>query len=525
MFDNVDWAELEGVSDDELLALLDGIEDKQEFARVVLLPAVANEFSPRGYGAAFELFYGMRITEHGEKWVQDIFDDYEQGKGTVIQAFRGSSKTTTLTIGFAAFFIGHHPELSNLLIQVGDGIAQDNTEAIADLIANNDGYKAVFPSVEPDYDKGWGAAGYEVKRTDIPYERWRQQNAQRKDPSFVGLGYQSRSIIGKRPTGLLLVDDIHDENNTRSHRELTKVIKIVTGTIFPTMTPQTWRVFVGTPWVEKDTLGYVGATGEFNTHRTPVYTDGKPTWPERFSEEEIQKQKNLNGQLEFARMFLLDLEATKGINLKAEWLHEYPADQIGASWPVYMGIDYASTADKLKNKDRDYFAMAIGKAIPGGGLVIIDGYRGHVSKAEAMKTTASYAAMYPMLQLIGVENIGKGEEFYNDLLLTIDVAGKPLPLMAIAHGRKSKGERFEGWLAPRFQASRIWISDTPSPYLREFRNEWVSWQSGGEHDDCIDGVYMCAVAAEGVLPSFNERTYTAHRHTKSVNPYAVRKWA
>ena len=68
----------------------------------------------------------------------------------------------------------------------------------------------VFPHVVPDRDLGWGAGGYEVKRTDIEYEEWRAANAGRKDPTLIGVGYKSRAIIGKHPDGVLIVDDIHD---------------------------------------------------------------------------------------------------------------------------------------------------------------------------------------------------------------------------------------------------------------------------------------------------------------------------
>ena len=56
---------------------------------------------------------------------------------------------------------------------------------------------------------------------------------------MLGLGYKSRAIIGKHPTGVLLIDDIHDENNTRSGRELEMVRQVLAGTILPTVTAET----------------------------------------------------------------------------------------------------------------------------------------------------------------------------------------------------------------------------------------------------------------------------------------------
>jgi len=475
--------------------------------------------------AGFEFFYQAiqrrPLPPHAWQWVNAIYGARDNGKGIVIEAFRGSTKTTTVTITFTAYQIGLHPERANLLIQVGDDIATDNSAQIADIIANSPQWKGMFPHVEPDRERGWGAGGYEVKRTDMEYPAWRDMNSARKDPTLVGVGYKSREIIGKHPDGVLILDDIHDENNTSSDKELATVRKILTGTIFPTMTPDTLKVFIGTPWVENDCLHYAASTGEFEHIKTPVLAhtdvgDVVYAWPEKFDQADVAKQKALAGEIQFARMFLLDLEAAKGINLKAEWLHEYPSSEIGISWPVFFGIDYASTADKLKDRDRDYFVLAILRAIPGGGLVVVDGVRRHMSKGEALDTTLGYWAQYPTLRRIGVENIGKGEEFYNDLLLTKDLNGRVPPLMPVKHGRKSKGERFENWLAPRFQAARVWVADRDTEFLREFRNEWVTWPNA-PHDDCLDGVYMAAAAGEGFMPGKAERTFAGERE-KVENP-------
>ena len=66
-----------------------------------------------------------------------MYEAREEGKGVVIEAFRGSTKTTTLTIAFTAFRIGKEPQKANLLIQVGDDTASDTTQQIADIIENN----------------------------------------------------------------------------------------------------------------------------------------------------------------------------------------------------------------------------------------------------------------------------------------------------------------------------------------------------------------------------------------------------
>jgi hypothetical protein len=476
---------------------------------------IVKEDSPESFKYFYEFIYGRELPDHAYyEWVIPIFlirpgfaevDKYMalyleywekwdmepppiifDVLGTVTEAFRGSTKTTTLTRAFALYRIGKEPSKCNLLIQVGDQIAQDNAGEIATIIQTNPGWKDVFPHVKPDPDIGWGAAGYEVKNIDMPYDEWRKLCSSDKghDPTFVGLGYKSRAIIGKHPTGVLIIDDIHDENNTASDRELQKVKDIVRGTILPTATPNTWLSVIGTPWTSTDVLAYLKETGKFYSAVTPVQRDDVPTWNEMFHEKKIQEVLELSGDIEFARMYLCDVTAIEGVHLKREWLNIYPHEKIDAQWPVVMGVDYASTADKLLDGKRDFFTIAIGKAIPGGaGIILVDGYRGQVSQGEAEHKLKEFWGLYPRTQIIGIEAVGKGEEFYHLMLRS-----SRLPVKAESPGRKNKGQRFEKGMAPLFQFSRAWITDMPNKFVDNFVIEWVQWPFG-EHDDCLDAVY------------------------------------
>lgn len=501
----------------------------------------AQDDSPSGFSAFFELLHKIPLNSAGKRWIEKAYEAHENGRGFLNKAHRESAKTTVFAKFFLAFRIGHDPEKSNLVVRINDDKANETTQEVANIIEHNEKWEMVFPNVVPDKQKGWGANGYEVKRIDINYRQWTEiKTKMPPDPSFVGRGWKSGSIIGSRVNGILLIDDIHDEANTSSDRQLRAVKKFYTDTLNQVLMSEAWEVWNYTPWTTNDLYAYAENTGAYELCVTPLLervpeNDEKAEawpkdefvplsggtyhryWPEMWPWDRITKKYKVSGAIGFARMYLLDLEATKGVNLKKEWLHYYPADQIDRSWPVYMGVDYASTMDKIRDKERDYFTIAICRAIPGGGIVIFDGVRRHVSKGEAIKAVGAYANMYPELQLIGVENIGKGEEFYNDLLLSKDMTGRVLPLMEVSHGRRSKGDRFENWLAPRCQSGRIWFSSVENEFLRHFHDEWLTWPSG-EHDDCLDAVYMCAVAAEGALPSKAERT-GGRKLEETTNPF------
>jgi len=164
-------------------------QQSPSYEKAVLGQIACGVFSPEGFNAFYKLIQGDFLPEHCLVWVEAIFQALEEKKpGVVIEAFRGSWKTTTLTITFTAWWLGWHPSSSVLLVQVGDDIAVDNTAAVASIIQDHVGWKIAFPNIVPDPDKGWGAGGYEVKRKDIPYARWREMWAARKDPSVLGAG-------------------------------------------------------------------------------------------------------------------------------------------------------------------------------------------------------------------------------------------------------------------------------------------------------------------------------------------------
>lgn len=517
--------------------------------------------SPEGFARFYEMLYGRRLPRHARRdWIQPLYKARAAGKGLVVFAFRGASKSTTLSIAFTAFRLGLHPEQSALIIQAADDIAADTAAQIADLIEHNPGWHEAFPHILPDPAVAWGADGYEIRNTQYGYDDWRTRVARTKgkDPSFVALGYKSRAIIGKHPTGLLLIDDIHDESNTRSARELETVVKILTGTILPTATASAWQIAVGTPWREDDALARLAATGRFisvstrifrsiplpavgakhaspdsaaggnsiepieiaaapGSHQTHTVHAGRgtldekrPAWPRRFPLKAIERIRQAVGEAEFARMYMLDPRAAQGIHLKAEWLNEFPMEKIGPHWPVVMGVDYASTGDLLKSSQRDYFAVAVGRAIPGGGgIVLVDGIRARLSQGEAEEQLVELAARYPTLSAIGVEAVGKGEEYFH----LMQRSYLQLPLEKMDPGGMKKGQRIEGGMGLMFQRHHAWIAEVETPFLRAFRDEWLAWPRGA-HDDTLDAVaWMLAVAEKYLL--------FQPRKPKTSNPFML----
>lgn len=518
------WALTDKEREKARAKLLKGDNDQRIYDyRNQLVLSAKTQDNPFGFADYYEIIHGKEMPEHdfyewivptywaaGKVGAEEVIKIYSRApeykyiideikdqfldiglipRGIVIEAFRGSTKTTTVTITFATFRIGHEPHKANLLIQVGDDIATDNTRQIADIIENNPGWKQVFPDVVPDRDMGWGASGYEVKLThdrqtgeELDYTAWRALNSKRKDPTLVGVSYKSSQIIGKHPDGLLVIDDIHDDKNTTSQRELNRVRQVLLGTIFPTMTPETWKIFIGTPWNEGDTLHYVSSTGEFLRVTTTARRNGKPVWPEKFPEKELLRIERLVGSREFARMYMCDLSYSK--NRVFRYM-TYPSSEIKFNLPMVGGVDYAGTMDEYTNKAgrNDYFAMAYTAKLPGYGAVVVDGILEHCTQAEGEVHVKKAQAIFPIWLQAVVEGDGAGEVFIQTLKRNPGLRIVPMKTKG-----RGKGRRLEGFMAPWLENGTLRVSDAETPFLNELRHELDTYPDC-EYDDALDALY------------------------------------
>ncbi|KKL58303.1 hypothetical protein LCGC14_2226740, partial [marine sediment metagenome] len=217
--------------------------------------------NPDGFDAFYSVIHNVQLPSHARVWIEEIYKARkDSNKGTVIEAFRGSTKTTTM-LTFVAFRIGLEPTKANLIVQVSDDSAKKNAATVAAIIEFNAGWKDFFSNVAPDKEAGWGGNGYEVMVTDYPYEMWRRLNSKRQDPTLFAGGRTSHALIGKHPDGVCLLDDLDDETTTRSMRETIKTADLLTGTIFPTYRPETWKITIGTPWTTKDVIHIASQLG------------------------------------------------------------------------------------------------------------------------------------------------------------------------------------------------------------------------------------------------------------------------
>lgn len=502
------------------------------------LYSAAEKVSLEGFKTFYKEIYLRPLPFVQEPIVSEFVWAYENKKGVMEECWRGFGKSTLL-VAWIAYLIGARPVGSTAYVRINDTKAKEAGDAIAEIIETNPGWKKVFPHVVPDKEAGWSVErGFHIKdlnfcgKDGARYNEWLQLcfADHLTEPSLACGGIESGIIIGMHPTNGWWFDDLLDEGNTRSFAELQKVTDIMDGNIIPTWFGVGGSPTLGgacTPWSDDDVYVRMMKTGLFKKVQMPIFVrdipethPGKPVWernlkkygkqmfepygyeviltyPEAYPMERVNEIYKSN-PARFGQMYLLDLTTLKGLTLKRESLGEYPAEKIDPSWATYFGVDFASTTDRIK-RDTDYFALAIGKAIPGGGIVITGGYIDRVPMHTAMaKMQALYELHKPIL--IGVEKLGGGRQFIEELLYSTRLPILPLPHEGTP--LKSKGAKFEEVLDSSFSTGRMWISNQHDLYLKTFIDQWVSWDGGLNksrtgHDDALDAAYILSLAAQG----------------------------
>lgn len=486
------------------------------------------------------------------QWTPAVVKAKETQTGVIIEGYRGATKSAFL-FWWVLYVLGKRPEGSTILVRINDAAAAETGNAMAEIIENSIGWKLCFPNIVPDKERKWSTEGWYIKDDRVEKSEWTRRTIADHlgEPSLLTAGITSGIHIGKHPSNGWYCDDVHDVNNTESLKEMQNIVRTVEMTIIPTWTRPEGHptlVVACTFWDEEDAYHSLLKTGLFRHIQTPIYelddngeyvypeivdNDGVVfrgsdygkritlAWPEAFPPERIAQIERRN-PVWFPVMYLCRLDTLRGNVLKREWLHSFPPDQLDDSWPVFFGVDFASSDDKLGEKERDYFALAVGRVRPQGGIVLIDGLRGKFRSADSMGHLQAFAVKYPTLNVVAIEKYGKGETFKDLLIYNTDLPILPSPVLGTP--TKSKGERFEseGGLAPLAVNGSLWISREKNEFIQAFIDEWVSWDgqvSKTGNDDCLDAVYWMCYAARGHLVT--AQSAIANRKKKKKSPWAA----
>jgi predicted phage terminase large subunit-like protein len=446
-------------------------------------------------GAFIEYVRGQALARHHKIWLANIFDP--DRKRINIIAPRDSAKST-IAVYALAFQIGSAPLSTSCLISVSAAQTEERLAMVHGIISENIRFKNVFPHIEIDKNKPDNMNQFSVRvREDMmPYNEWRtlvEQKGSPKDPTVFATGYGGKGVIGRRFSGILLIDDIVDETMLSGDAQ-EKVRRYIMQTLIPCVKEEGRVVVIGTRWMIGDVPQLLSETKHWYTITIPaiLYRDGKAYsyWPEYWPMAKLQQRREEIGELLFRIMYLCDPQANSIEIFTREMLDvDLPRTDSGTLnaqlTAVYISTDFAISV----KQSADWTVFAAIGVDRENNFYVLDMRRIKEDEKKSPRTLADFALeianRYNRLDNILIEKVG----FQSAMGTILSTVAPGLPYLAVVpKGDKAMRARIVADVAARNQ---LFINQRIAPdILKQLKDEWLYFGTH-PHDDTLDPVSLC----------------------------------
>lgn len=440
---------------------------------------------------------GMHIYRHIPtpfhwRWL-DLALDQTTARLLII-APRDSAKTTWIASILLAWQIGNYPLATHVIGSVSDTQATERLKVIKLLIETDEQWQEAFPFIQPDYRRGWSEKGLHVWDSRFSYARWVKQVTQQgtiHTPTLTAAGVGSSSVIGKRITGLAVLDDLHDEKNCLTQLQRDRVWSWLMQTVVPTLTASGRMIVIGTRWQRDDVIGRLKIKPEWTVDETSAEKpDGSSYWPERWPPERLQDRRREIGSAYFRAQYLNDPAGLAGQVFDAAWFDFLPVPLPALKW-VILGVDLAIS----EKQTADYTVIATCALDEDNRFYLLDMQRGHWTMNQTLQHIQSAAercsAQYGRLDLVAVEETQYQAAVVQELLRTT-----LLPARGVKPDR-DKTTRARAW-AVRAEQGLV-SANRETLWWPSFADEVVDFPTG-EHDDQVDAISAAWQAVSDNVP-------------------------
>jgi hypothetical protein len=177
----------------------------------------------------------------------------------------GTGKSNLLCIAYAAWEIGHDPELTTLSISAGEALPRGFMNAVMQIVQHDKIFREIFPDVVPDQGQGWsierGLFVVGHPQTD-------------PDANYKAVGLTSKALTGLHAR-LHIYDDIHDKENASTPPARKAVKDTYYNTLLGRADPRGTRtVAAGRWWAPDDVYQEWISTGDWVVMQLPAERPG-----------------------------------------------------------------------------------------------------------------------------------------------------------------------------------------------------------------------------------------------------------
>ena len=342
--------------------------------------------------------------------------------------------------------------------------AQKFLRSIKDQIEKNN--KLKWWNLEPD--EPWSSEEIVVKRETI-----------HKEPSvsIAGIGSQ----LPSQHYDIIIWDDLVNEKNITSKDQTDKVIDWWKDTL-NLLEPGGLGILIGTRWSHRDLYQYVidNLADHFDIIiRKAIRDDGSVYFEKRFSKEELERRKILEGPYKFNLQYQNELTDPEDAIFKREWILKYK--DLPTPVRYFMTIDPALSEDPTA----DYSVIMVCAVDSDNNLYVVDYFHERVDPKSLIDNIFKYADRYKPVK-IGIETIAFQRILKFWLKDEMSARSKFFVIEELKTSDKAKPDRILA-LQPRFSAGTVFIK----PFMAELEDELISFrypEITQAHDDLIDAL-------------------------------------
>lgn len=299
----------------------------------------------------FAVYFSHYISYQSADYHKNLFDLTEDDsiKTSVILAFRGSGKSTIMTMSYPLWAILGKPQKKFIII-IGQTQrqARQHLDNIKHELERNQLLQNDLGPFKVE-DTEWGA--YSLV---LPWYNARI-SAVSMEQSPRGLRHAEH-----RPD-LIICDDIEDVNTVRTKESRDKIFDWITGEVIPAGDNNTKIIFVGNLLHEDSLIMRLITKTENNEFdavikRIPLLDENdKIAWTGKYPDMDaiLTEKKKIGSESAFQREYLLRIIANEDRVIHREWIHYYDALPLEYPVAINVGVDLAISS----KQSADYTAM------------------------------------------------------------------------------------------------------------------------------------------------------------------------
>lgn len=399
----------------------------------------------------------LRILQHQHR--------YADATGCLIQAWRGSGKSTSSTVGRAVWHVLRNPNVRILLASRSGENAEAMLTEIKAHLENPDLQQIFGPQVGAKWDSG------EIKVA--------QRTTTAKEATITCLGVEG-AVVSKH-FDVIICDDLVDEKNARTKVTREQVHTFFYKTLLPTLEPGGQLSVAGTRYHDLDLYGHLQRR-EMAGARTLVIPalegeipdNCRSNWPAKFTREFLLELRERMGSIIFDTQYQCDTAKMRSGGIfqyeDVRWVEDY---QIPAGLPRYMGVDLA--IGKKSVNDR-FFLVVVAYDEPTDTVYVVDHVVGRFPFAKQRELVADKAKHHNV-----VRGAIETQQYQEALLQEVIREDPDLPLVGkkqdtdkVARAQRQSARWERGGLAARVGQDEV-------------IGEVVGFPDAA-HDDAFDGL-------------------------------------